>query len=422
MLLNHFIDYLKSNAVDSVHDTLTASHQIVISDIICTVDKEFKFNSFQSVSFERCTFKNLKVSHTIKINFVDCKIEQFSALVGNFVFTNLEAESIIIENEAKAIIQLCNVPIKSFTVSKLSGGASLMLMNVQVTKMLIKNKFINSSITFGGVTVDELIFSNCKVAETAKLLFHSLTVTEKLKFQNSILDFTEFHSCNFRTAIHIISESRYDNALFIDIEWFKKIYTTHIRSKKKFFDRFLNRKFISNLKKIKLFGIGHYFEYYRRREFYEAYREYKLIMSRVKNRADEIYFKSKEYNAKYFQLSFLSRNFSDKLILFFNRYSNNHGRFWLLPIFWIFFIGAFFFYGFISNSSIACTEGTGFNLVTDNFAQYLMFLNPTHDIYYLDGNRTVYLQDKAVVYDWSFRIINAYLIFQTISSFRRYKE
>ncbi|MCH2232236.1 MAG: hypothetical protein MK105_18010 [Crocinitomicaceae bacterium] len=52
-------------------------------------------------------------------------------------------------------------------------------------------------------------------------------------------------------------------------------------------------------------------------------------MSKNKNKPDEVYFKAKEYNAKFRQIKWFSKDITDKLILALNGLSNNHGRYWL---------------------------------------------------------------------------------------------
>ncbi|NOQ72472.1 MAG: hypothetical protein GQ574_10750 [Crocinitomix sp.] len=157
-----------------------------------------------------------------------------------------------------------------------------------------------------------------------------------------------------------------------------------------------------------------------KREYYEAYREYKLMMSKAKNKPDEIFFKSKEYNSKYRQLSWFGRGFSDKLILFLNRISNNHGRYWIVPIIWLFVLGIVFFIGLYNNTSFAENSSHVSYTTADKFGFYLRFLNPTHKLD-MFGEES-YLSVYAVIYDWAFRIISSYLIFQTISAFRKYKD
>lgn len=421
MLINHFIDYLKSDVEISVAEKLEGSTAILIPDLVITANKDFRFQFSQTLRFENCTFLNLKIESYLNLEFVNCKFLSVYSKWGTTHFMNVTADTIAVRDDCRSILSGCNRTVGLFSITSSGGGAVVSIVNCNLPNLRLYGGYRNSNIDVDACIIDELYFNGIGVEKTAKLMFHNVTVNEQLVFENSILDYTEFHSCNFKNAIHVITNSRYDNTLFINIEWFEKIYTRRNR-RKRFYDKYVRKKIVPRFKRTKFLGIDKRIQFFFRREFYEAYREYKLNMSRVQNRPDEIYFKAKEYNAKFWQMSWSRKNIGDKLILILNGISNNHGEKWLRPIFLIFLFGYIFFYLFITNSSLACNAPSGSSLVFENYSAYLRFLNPTHDLYLLDGHKQVELKDIAVVWDLIFRVISSYLIVQTVMAFRKYKE
>ena len=100
----------------------------------------------------------------------------------------------------------------------------------------------------------------------------------------------------------------------------------------------------------------------------------------------------------------------DKSILLFNKYTNAFGLSWWLPIILILDVGLVL-YALLLWSSFC----------TDNFdkavGQFFVFLNPTHKTKFICGENW---QPFTYFFDFTFRLIEATLIYQTIIAFRKF--
>lgn len=115
-------------------------------------------------------------------------------------------------------------------------------------------------------------------------------------------------------------------------------------------------------------------------------------------------------------------NFFDKIVLWLNKWSNNHGKSYWKGIIFTLIVGSVFFY-----LSLLSTENYIFQLNPKNwysddfresFKYFFISMNPTHSYNYLDENKPT-----AWFYFWDFigRIFIGYGIYQTIQAFRKFR-
>lgn len=429
MNIDELITQLESPDIKLINQTILDSsaegrNDYFIDGLCINSQKILNFNFLGKIVFQNCHFSQIHIASNLNLEFNNCSIDSMEIDNGKIgICSDKEIKniwgtafnSLIISNSNnigkitlpspnKKLFQTVNIhdcTVKDFILE----GNHKNSMYIKVVRT-----------TFQGMSIN--LFD---VMDNHGILFFHCQVQNILSCTNSNLKDFEFSSCDFSKSYLIIDNANVELPYYRDIRWFKKIYEIRKRAQKRFIlDLIINKKVVNKFSKIKFLGIGRKMVFFKRREYYEVYRQYKLLMSKLKNRPDEIYFKSKEYNAKFTQLKWLGRDFFDKLNLLLNKWSNNHGRFWIVPIIWIFALGALFFNGFINNTNLSTIENNGWSLVIDNYTYGLQFLNPTHKLDMMGGD--VELYNAAVVYDWLFRIISAYLIFQTITAFRKYKE
>jgi uncharacterized protein YjbI with pentapeptide repeats len=114
------------------------------------------------------------------------------------------------------------------------------------------------------------------------------------------------------------------------------------------------------------------------------------------------------------------KNFWDKVILFFNQVSNNHGTSYTRAFVFILLFGGFWFY-----LSLISTDSYEFSLnisewkISDSFSYFWQFLLPTHKFNYMGD--TVILTSKFYLFDFLGRIFVGYGIYQFIQAFRKFK-
>ena len=144
----------------------------------------------------------------------------------------------------------------------------------------------------------------------------------------------------------------------------------------------------------------------------DTYRTLKNVAQKNNDAPQAIAFYAKEMEAYSHTLSWISGQFFDKFILKFNRWTNNFGLTWWLPILWILGFGlVLYLLLLLSIDSSDCC-------ICKEWKKFLVFLNPTHKIgvEFIDGQWGFW----AYLFDLSFRIIEATLIYQTIIAFRKF--
>jgi hypothetical protein len=112
------------------------------------------------------------------------------------------------------------------------------------------------------------------------------------------------------------------------------------------------------------------------------------------------------------------KRIEDRVLLWFNRWSNNYGRSYLSGALFTLVFGWLFFYLSILGTSIFEFQ---INPANWNFLEgltyYAQFLLPTHNVNYIEENASWVFY----VFDFIGRIVVGYGIYQTIQAFRKYK-
>ena len=437
MKINELIDCLQGDTekIESTIDTTgVKDHIIQISGLKVKSSKELAINCEKTIEFYECEFGSISISKNSKVSFTNCKIKTLNV-------------------NAKAIITITNLlELNTFNIW---GGSSIFLNHTKNINSIsiVYHKIEDCNIIFNNLTIgtleiwgkfkpgnkceishvkcDTLRFENADFTNNQNHLFHKLRVDVFLLFYDSKMSNICFNSCNFSKAFHIIAESSFQELDMINIKWFKRIYYARkykasvpilklSSSKNKlslFFWKLVNR-FVN----FKVLLLGYLLKEDRSRiryrlyhyEYVDAYRNYKSMMKKKNNRADEIYFRAKEFNAKLKYLSII-RDFNEKVIILFNKYTNNHGSSWKRSLFGVLSIGFVFF--LLYNRYYFLPDKNNFILLRD-YAQYLLFLIPTHDFNLLGKG----ISNISISLDWLHRILNTAMIYQFVIAFRKYKE
>ncbi len=398
-----FIRQLESTSTVSIGGEFDSRDVGRIHDVQCSTEKKFEFNNYTVMEFTHCHFTSLTISGNCKLNFSNCQIELLNITDGEVMFTNLHGCKLLKNSSAKTISinASANENMKITLQNNISRkGLKFNIYGCRFDGLVFNTRQEKCKVKILDSEFNSLIFTDFKITENSHVLISNSNVDKLLRFSDSDLSYVEFINCSFFKATHLIDNSSFKNAKFFSINWFKTIYLTSDKDKR---------------------SVDNFGNYERSTEFKEGYREYKTIMQSLKNRPDEIYFKAKEYNAKRKQTKFFSRKFGEKLILILNTISNNHGQWWLLPLSLIMVLAPIFYFLFVW--SLNSTEGflASIEYMRDNWAKTFLSINPTHRVSTVVNNLEE-LTNKANFINWVFRIISAFLIFQTITAFRKYKD
>lgn len=115
-------------------------------------------------------------------------------------------------------------------------------------------------------------------------------------------------------------------------------------------------------------------------------------------------------------------NLTDLVILLLSKISNNHGKSYVVGIFFTLFVGALFLQlSIINTQSYAIVDNFSeikWSNFTDVSKYYFQSLLPTHKFTYMDDLKP---NNRFYLYDFIGRIFIGYGIYQTIQAFRKYR-
>lgn len=159
----------------------------------------------------------------------------------------------------------------------------------------------------------------------------------------------------------------------------------------------------------------------------ETFRILKNTLISQGNKIDSLRFSIIEQNTFKKQLfnSLINKDhkfpIQDYIILFTNYLSNNHGRSYVRAIFFTLGISFIFFYlSLLATENFYFSfEGISLEGLKKSVRYYFIFLNPTHNIKFLDAESPTTL---FYISDFLGRIFTSYGIYQTIQAFRKYKK
>lgn len=389
-----------------------------IEGITAEVDKTFRFKDNAQIVFENCHFKKLVIESECNCKFLNCTFDELNIKKGTISLELISSKNCTLFIAGTSDVRLHKCEINRIFISDMRYG-KLDFSIVNCVMLSLTGQFDESTTKLYEMVCSRLEFSKVKLQDSAKLFLSQIKVDLILLYNDSDLNKAEFDSCDFSSAYHFIQTSTFGQVSYFNMQWFKKIYTSKNNFGRNVHEHVAWMAVTGDITGDKLeseIAKGINF-----REFYEGYREYKAITGGSKNRPDEIYFKAKEYNAKLKQLPWKWTTFSDRVVLFLNKISNNHGQFWFIPVLWLLGISAVFYFLFVWSLNGTCGFSDSFNHYSKNWVNIFLFINPTHS---LDSMliENASLTNNAKLIDWSFRVISAYLLFQTVMAFRKFKE
>jgi len=396
-------------------------------------------------SFQRCSFKRIEFLNTKfkgKIYFHDCQIEE-DFIVNNCVFYGpfmiyyISAKSIRIWNNdflkrvdvydfkkvETLILQfrkvMGRVHVKQWHVNRVElKSIHITFEEISECSIHLEDFFSKKiEIQFSGQLLQDSVRLNDFRAEEIniyKLKNKSTNNIDLVRIEANKISFLWLHNdgwlslrdfkCGLdnKESLFNIQDSYFGNAelYHIDLNSFKKvhIFNCHLQNIIP-----VNVKWNFNITAYK----GIKAEYLR-----ELFRQFKNVCFKNMDKVSQLQFERMEMTFYATQLHW-RRNFQDWFILKTNRFSNNHGSNWLLPLMWL-LIFSFAFY-----TAINFVSGCFANY---HFGNYLTFVFPLHninDILCVDPSK---INHKNLVRFWDIvqKLFSSYFIFQFLRSFRKY--
>ncbi|WP_223599778.1 hypothetical protein [Chryseobacterium sp. GVT01B] len=351
----------------------------------------FKEVNSDSIRFKNCTFNNYKLT---QLHEFSCQNFYFlnNSLKSDIHFKPTEVKRIILEgSESNNLITISylnrNQIIDEILLLTYQGyKTEYFIRNLSTKKLQIAGEIKDSSIILSRVAIGTAIlenfsnFGNFKITDLEALDHKSNIILKNSnlgKVQVSSIDFSKFKRI-------LINNTNIMEIIPVNINWcFKNIYSESLTAKKENFRqlKLINQKNEDIDSKLK----------------YEKYEMHTFLKLSRENKGD----------------------FKDKFILITNYLSNDFGLSWTRSILIL------FIFSIICYTLIKIQLGHIYfhkELIADEIGYFLNFVNPVHlfeKIFPITKNDST---NGAVLIDSLAKIINAYLIFQLVSAFRKYSK
>jgi len=158
----------------------------------------------------------------------------------------------------------------------------------------------------------------------------------------------------------------------------------------------------------------------------ELFRQLKFAMEKQGDKIQSLVFKQYELIAYRQELHSSIGRYDEKFIMLLNR-SNSYGQNWWKPVLWAIGFTSLFYYliTIFQSPEISGMDFSGagvshlWYILWKNFGVFFQMLNPVHIIDKISEGAQ-YISKMTYFLDYLYRIILSYLIFQTISAFRKY--
>jgi len=270
----------------------------------------------------------------------------------------------------------------------LKDGSEFRADHIEVNNLNFYGILHNSEIRFDEVKVEKLSFEGfTKLTSGALNLsrIKPLNNDSKIIISNSFLGNTLFFGCDFKSFNKFIVK----NSQLLDISFSNTKWPTTIDA----FDGKTAKPFEDSSK------------HTLHNELRETFRHLKIAASKQGDKFHESLFYRNEMYYLRRTLSFKT-HFSTKVSLFLGLISNNHGQNWFYPILWFVAITALIVLA-LHSASVCSLEF--------NWHTFFQLLNPAHRFTDLD----IPSNFANLSLDFSSRIINSFLIYQTVAAFRK---
>lgn len=312
-----------------------------------------------------------------KINFLSLSKSKLAEIK----FDNINDANKRLIISAECIITFLNLPISLFNKIDISDSIidKIELTNsnekddiLNIQKVTVANIFFQKMYNNGLITLRELKISNGGIVSV----------------KSSNLGKTDFINCDFSKGQLEFENSKITEAFFSETDFPKAIYNNGARN------------------------------------YSQAQLAFGQLATAFQKQGDNVRmleYNSRELEAHYNTINWLTRDIFKKINLWLNFVSNNFGRYWARGILFSFGMGLLFF-SFLLISTDAYHLGLpslDFGLVP----AFLKFMNP---IRFIDTETLFAKQPAIVLNEWSYfwdflgRIFVTYGFYQTIQAFRRY--
>lgn len=357
-------------------------NNLILIETEVSKDLHLEQGYVNEILFDKCTGNGKISTHSLECNKVDLKLNEgalefdFSSNYGRGIkkkdlFPPIKSLKIRISVKYNGTIEFSNYIIDYLAISGNVSKSILSLSQCLLTKTILYSFTNSSTVQFSSIDFND---------------------NSTLEIQNSNLGKAELFDINFRHCSEIsIFNINLTNLLTTSVKWCTKIKSSSDSKENE----------ASTLR--------------------EIYRQLKTLAEVQKDKPEELKFYAMEMEQYSKELEKSEGPFTDRIILYFNKWSNNHGLSFPLAFRWIIFIVLVFY--FIIKGLLGYTN---FDITYTAIAisEMVETVNPVRKFTesyglteQIEKNTGYYI---AKILDAIQRIFISFLIFQFIKAFRKY--
>lgn len=354
-----------------------------------TIDK-IRFNGNRNLEFENCSFNKLVLRNITGygVKFINCQVDE---LLINGQLSRVEISSGFTK-KLQVLPCSLNVLVISGKDNEITCGSVDASSNYVKTLQIFDSEIGELTLSRSKNESRRLEIENIKVGHL-KLLsirhgndikFKKIQPIEKnqslISIEGSTLTNVHFQDSDFSKFKHLLVKNSSLDGLKSDyIIWFKRIIKED------------------------------------ETEDFLAYRQLKGAMRNQHDSISETYFRAKEQNA-YLNSLKGSRRFGERIMLFLNKISNNHGVSWTRGLLFTTIISIFCFLLYLF--SINIDNKITFHSPMDYLGYFSQFFIITHNFDFMSSVASI--NGLSYFIDVIGRILIGYGIYQTVQAFRKY--
>ena len=381
-----------------------ARHGITINE--CTSEEDFRIQAVETEVESNLALSDNEFKSSLFIDYFDKSLNKLVKKGCKKIYITTSKFNnglfIIGSDNSENIPEIDLIHI--LPTNKLVG--QVFIKNFKIIKVELNDLNINAYLNFEDIQISWLefdSFSNHNVLKFYNL--KSYGEDSELRIFKSYLGTTHFYNCALDSFKNIsIADSVFLDIITSNVSWFTYEQVMQAKESK-----------------------GLTAEYFKNKR--DLFKQLKHAMEKQGDKVQALIFKAYEMEALKKVLSFEKpRKKGERFMMWLNYHTNKYGQYWLRPIGWAGLV-TFISYIIIVLSS---TPELSFSLsiktidiartwlvLVNNSGAYFQLLNPAHAQDKLFEGVT-HLPFWASFFDFLQRIIISYLIFQTVSAFRKY--
>lgn len=320
----------------------------------------------------------------------------------------------ISKHNSKELLQINKLGITS--TSETTCG----LQNIHIKELLIRST--DALVNFGSRSnqINSIVI-NGYFANKSKINFSHLLDVKRIFFSSCELPRLMISNSDLSKTLFSLYESFIDEFRWHNIKWSRNIESyrslNHLVKNSSITIRFLKQKSIENSDNFNT-------AFFKCLEFASIWDELRLNSKSLKLPKTIKWFVSPFWDIKTLFQSNKDFQFGDKVSLYLNKYSNNHGLNWIRGVWFTLIISFFFFFLSLltlQNKNFEWGYTTFFDFVSvikSNLPYYGQFLYPAHsfDIFKKFDPGAFF-----IIWDWLGRIFVSYGFYQVIKAFRKFQ-